>query len=82
LDYRQRKQKRGTDWFKVFDNMVLVAILVSSMMLPLENPVSDPNSRTVIYAKRANIAFSIFFLFELTVKSIGLGFFYSSIDII
>jgi len=62
--------------------MVLVAILVSSMMLPLENPVSDPNSRAVRYAKQANIAFSFFFLFELTVKSIGLGFFYSSIEII
>jgi voltage-dependent calcium channel L type alpha-1D len=82
LDYRQRKRKPSTDWYKIFDNIVLVAILVSSAMLPLENPVSDPKSQAVIYAKKANLFFTIFFIFELTVKSIGQGFYYSSIDII
>lgn len=50
LDYRQRKRKPSTDWYKIFDNIVLVAIIVSSAMLPLENPVSDPKSKAVIYA--------------------------------
>lgn len=52
------------------------------MMLPLENPVSDPKSKAVIYAKNANIVFSIFFLCELMIKIIGKGFIYSSIEII
>lgn len=61
---------------------MLVAILVSSAMLPMENPVSDPKSKAVIYAKEANVIFTYFFIFELTVKSIGQGFYYSSIDCI
>jgi hypothetical protein len=48
-------------------------------MLPLENPVSDPNSQIVRFAKCANVVFTGFFLAELLIKTIARGVLYNEL---
>lgn len=40
-------EEESDSWFeanKIFDGIILVAIILSSLMLPLDNPLNDPNA--------------------------------------
>lgn len=48
-------------------------------MLPLENPVADPKSDLVRFAKCANLVFTGFFLTELVIKMVARGVIYNEL---
>ncbi|GMH93963.1 hypothetical protein TL16_g12770 [Triparma laevis f. inornata] len=59
---------------KLFDQLILVCILVSSFCLALDNPLSDQESGFNKALKALDLIFSIIFMIELVTKVIALGF--------
>jgi len=55
-----------------FQNIVLLGVLVSSLMLCVDNPLNDPNGSLSKSIKEANTFFGYFFALEAVVKIIGL----------
>lgn len=64
---------------KMFDGAILVMIIISSLMLPLDNPLNDPNAHSTKNIQFMNKIFTVFFLIELTIKMIAKGVFSNSI---
>ena len=52
---------------------MLVLILVSSLMLPLDNPLNDPNSQFTHIITYINVVFTLCFITEASIKIIGKG---------
>ena len=65
---------------KCFDGLVLCAIIASSLMLPLDNPLNDPESSLAKDIEFLNVMFTIFFSLELTIKCIAKGVFVSNLN--
>jgi len=67
-------KKRYLSLNSVFDGIILVLIIISSIVLPMENPFNDPDSPFSHFLKKLNVVFTFCFLFELVVKIIAKGF--------
>lgn len=65
---------------KIFDGLILVAIILSSLMLPLDNPLNDPNSEEAKNINLLNEIFTAIFVMELTIKTIAKGVFKNSLN--
>lgn len=59
----------------MFDGFILVLIILSSIVLPMENPFNDPDSTFAHFIQKINMCFTVCFLCELTIKIIGKGFY-------
>ena len=57
-----------------FDQFILACILISSLCLALDNPLSDQESTFNQILKALDLIFSVIFMMELIVKVISLGF--------
>lgn len=60
---------------KWFDNVILLLIFTSSVMLALDNPLNDPNSTESKVYGYIDYVHTILFTCEMLIKIIGLGFF-------
>lgn len=60
---------------KWFDNVILLLIFTSSVMLALDNPLNDPNSTESKVYGYIDYVHTVLFTFEMLIKIIGLGFF-------
>ena len=59
----RNERERTHNWInKMFDLVVLVLIMVSSLMLPLDNPLNDPNSNFSHIITNVNIVFTLCFV--------------------
>lgn len=67
-------KKRYLSINSVFDGIILILIIMSSVVLPMENPYNDPESPFSHLLKKMNILFTTCFLFELIVKIMAKGF--------
>lgn len=79
VDFNIGPKKKETDLYTAFDNCILVMICFSSVILPLENPVADPTSDLVLFAKLANLVLTGFFLAELLIKIVARGLLYNQL---
>ena len=59
-----------------FDNVVLVLIIGSSVMLALDSPFNDPNGRLATTLGEVNLVMTILFTLEMMTKIIATGFIY------
>ena len=64
---------------KVFDDLILVCIISSSVMLALDNPLDDPESTLIVTLTYIGIFFTVVFIFECIVKVIAKGFLYNNL---
>jgi hypothetical protein len=60
--------------FSVFDNFILVCILLSTLCMMLDVPLADPRSPLSVFIKYADTIFAIIFIIEMTIKLVALGF--------
>ena len=67
-------KKRFFDINLLFDGVILVLIIMSSLILPMDNPLNDPDSRLSKFLENLNVLFTFCFLLELIVKIIAKGF--------
>ena len=59
---------------KVFDNIVLFLIIISSISLSIDNPLYDQKSQFVIILGYVDITFTCLFTIEALIKIIAKGF--------
>jgi hypothetical protein len=79
-DWLRQEHARGynrVNWF--FDHFIFVLIMISSAILPLDNPLNDPNSSQTKLIKYLNIALTLCFISEAIIKIIGKGLLYNNL---
>lgn len=59
---------------KVFDNFIIVVIMVSSLTLALDTPRLDRTSNVAAFLQVCDFAFLVIFSFEMFVKVVSYGF--------
>ncbi|CAK9057472.1 unnamed protein product [Durusdinium trenchii] len=65
------------DSFKVFDNMILLCILVSCIGMAIDSPLADPKAPMTQVIRGANYLFTALFGAEMVIKLIALGLIWS-----
>jgi hypothetical protein len=60
---------------RYFENSILIIILLSSILIGIDNPLRDPNSKIQRVIYYIDAVFTIVFLIEAIIKIIALGFF-------
>lgn len=65
--------------FKAFENFILVLILVSSVLLILDNPLNDPKSGMSIVIRYIDASLTFSFFIEALIKIFAFGFMFSSL---
>lgn len=58
---------------EVFENIVHVLIVISSIMLVLDNPLNDPKDNMMLIIRHADVAINCLFTLEATIKIIAKG---------
>ena len=58
----------------VFDSVVILLIILSSVMLTFESPLADPKSGLAKIFESADLAFTVIFILEAAIKIITFGF--------
>lgn len=72
-DYRRKHPS------KVFDNLVLILIVASSITLVLDNPLNDPEGNLNRSLVLIDVFFTVLFTIEASIKIIAKGFVYNKI---
>eukprot|EP00913_Durusdinium_trenchii_P030010 g28122.t1 len=76
VDAASKVQIQG-DSFKVFDNMILLCILVSCIGMAIDSPLADPKAPMTQVIRGANYLFTALFGAEMVIKLIALGLIWS-----
>jgi hypothetical protein len=63
--------------YNYFDSFILFMIVMSTILLTLENPLDDPNGDFVDILFKIDIAVSIIFVIELLLKVFVYGFLFN-----
>lgn len=63
---------------KTFDAVIMLLILISSLTLVMDGPLSNPNSSFIVNVGYLDNVFTVLFTIEATVKIIALGFIFNS----
>ena len=65
---------------KAFDNFVMFLIITSSVMLAIDTPLLDPDSRYAKNIRIIDMILTILFTAEAIIKIIARGFLYNNLD--
>ncbi|CAE7614492.1 Cacna1s, partial [Symbiodinium sp. CCMP2456] len=57
----------------VFDNFILLCILVSTVTMAMDSPLADPKEPLTIFLRGADEVFAIIFIGEMVIKLLALG---------
>ncbi|CAE7545784.1 Cacna1h [Symbiodinium microadriaticum] len=66
----------GPDKIKIFDNAILFCILVSSVGMAMDSPLSDPSAPWTQVIRRGDQVFAVIFALEMVIKLIAYGLFW------
>ena len=74
------KIKKQTSFYrkqyaKYFENFILFTILLSSILIGIDNPLNDPDSLRQRIIRVVDSIFTFIFLLEAIIKIIALGFY-------
>lgn len=59
----------------------MTLILVNSVMLAVDNPLSDPESPTIVFVSYLDNCFTVLFTIECLIKIIAMGFLFNNITL-
>ena len=68
--------------YTYFDRFILTLIIISNILLPMDNPLNDPDSTLATTLIKINIVMTVFFVFEATVKIVAKGMFHNNMKTI
>jgi len=63
---------------KLFEAVIMTLIIISSITLVIDNPLSDPNSSTIIFVGYLDNCFTVLFTLEAITKIIAMGFLFNN----
>jgi len=58
---------------KVFDNIILLCILISTVCMAVDSPLADPSDISTQIVRTADDVFAVIFIAEMVIKLIALG---------
>lgn len=58
---------------KIFDNLILVCILLSTICMAVDYPLRDPDDAVTILVRQADTIFAAIFIFEMAIKLLARG---------
>jgi len=61
----------------LFDNIILVCILLSTLCMMIDTPLSDPNAPLTKLVRTLDTVFAIIFIFEMCIKLVAIGLFWA-----
>lgn len=64
---------------KIFENVVLTLIIVSSIILAIDNPLNDPNGKKQRVLSVIDIVFTVLFTIEALIKILAKGLLYNEL---
>jgi len=76
---KKSKNPINKKMYKMFDEVVLTLIILSSIMLVIDNPLLDPQSDFMHILGVVDICFTVLFFIEAMIKIIAKGFFYNNL---
>ena len=59
----------------------MTLIIISSILLVVDNPLADPNSPTIVFVGYIDHCFTILFTLEALIKIIALGFLFNNVSL-
>jgi hypothetical protein len=75
---KQKIEKKVNVPAKIFEAVIMFLIMVSSVTLVMDNPLSDPEAPDIIFVGYLDNCFTVLFTVEMTVKIIAMGFLFSN----
>jgi len=63
---------------KLFEAVIMTLIIISSITLVIDNPLSDPDSSTIIFVGYLDNCFTVLFTLEAATKIIAMGFLFNN----
>lgn len=74
---KQPKQKKNVA-AKIFEGVIMSLIVISSITLVIDNPLSDPESSIIVFVGYLDNCFTVLFTLEATIKIIAMGFLFNN----
>jgi len=62
-------------WTKIFDRLILLAIIVNCVFIAMENPLLDDDHPVTVMLNTVEMVFTVVFIVEMILKWLALGFF-------
>ena len=62
---------------KIFEGVIMTLIIISSITLVIDNPLSDPESATIVTVGYIDNCFTVSFTIEALIKIIAMGFLFN-----
>jgi len=75
---KRPKEKKKNVTAKIFEGVILSLIIVSSITLVIDNPLSDPDSSEIMLVGYLDNCFTILFTIEMMIKIVAMGFVFQS----
>jgi hypothetical protein len=63
---------------KIFEGVIMTLIIISSITLVIDNPLSDPESSIIVTVGYIDNCFTISFTIEALIKIIAMGFLFNN----
>lgn len=78
---KRPKEKKVNIVAKIFEGVILTLIVLSSITLALDDPMSDPESSLVIFLSYVDNCFTILFTLEAIIKIVAMGFLFNNAEL-
>jgi len=59
----------------------MTLIIINSIMLAIDNPLSDPESNGIVFVSYLDNCFTILFTIECMIKIVAMGFLFNNIEL-
>lgn len=63
---------------KIFEGVIMTLIIISSITLVIDNPLTDPEAELIEFVGYLDNCFTVLFTLEALIKIIAMGFFFSN----
>ena len=63
---------------KIFEGVIMTLIIISSITLVIDNPLTDPEAPSIVFVGYLDNCFTVLFTMEAMIKIIAMGFMFSN----
>jgi len=63
---------------KIFEGVIMTLIIISSITLVIDNPLTDPEAPLIVFVGYLDNCFTVLFTLELVIKVVAMGFLFNN----
>lgn len=79
---QKKKEKKVNVVAKIFEGVIMSLILISSITLVIDGPLSNPDDGVIVFVGYLDNCFTVLFTIEASIKIIALGFLFTNQKVI